>query len=70
MELNRLLPLRILTDSSAARGIVMRSGVGRVKHLEVKCLWIQAREAEGDLKCVKVLRLQNCADILTHHFRC
>ena len=46
----------------------MRSGVGKVKHLDVKVLWIQEREEVGDLKCIKVPRLQNCADILTHHF--
>ena len=68
MELYKPLHLRILTDSSAARGIILRSGVGKVKHLDIKVLWIQEREARGDLQCVKVPRLQNCADLLTHHF--
>ena len=33
--------LDILTDSSAARGILARQGVGKVRHLEVKTLWVQ-----------------------------
>jgi len=33
--------LRVLMDSSAARGIFQRQGVGRVRHLEVKLLWVQ-----------------------------
>ena len=37
------IPLNVLTDSSAARGIIKRNGVGKVKHLEFKCLWIQER---------------------------
>ena len=39
-----------------------------MKHLDVKSLWIQEREAEGDLNIQKVPRLENCADLLTHHF--
>ena len=68
MELFISLPLRSLTDSSAARGIILRSGVGRAKHLDIKLLWIQERDVQGDLQCIKIPRLQNCSDLLTHHF--
>ena len=44
-ELYYPLPLEVLTDSSAARGIILRSGVGKVKHLDIKILWIQERES-------------------------
>ena len=67
-ECYRPIPLRVLTDSSAARGIILRNGVGKVKHLDVKVLWIQEREEVGNLKCIKVPRLQNCSDVLTHHY--
>ena len=60
--------LKLTTDSSAEKGIIKRNGVGKVKHLEVKCLWIQEREERGDLSCIKIPRLQNSADLLTHHF--
>ena len=62
------LPLRLLTDSSAARGIIQRQGCGKVKHLDVEALWIQERETLGDLTVVKVPRLENASDILTHHY--
>ena len=48
IELMAPLPLQLRTDSSAARGIIQRQGCGKVKHLDVKSLWIQEREAEGD----------------------
>ena len=67
-ELYTPMRLRVLTDSSAARGIVQRAGCGKVKHLDVKTLWLQEREANGDLETVKVPRLQNMSDLLTHHF--
>ena len=60
--------LELLTDSSAAKGIVMRNGAGRVKHLDIKSLWIQEREARGDLRVKKVPRLANWSDLLTHHW--
>ena len=58
----------LLTDSSAAKGIVMRQGAGKVKHLDIKSLWIQERENIGDLKVLKVPRLENWSDLLTHHW--
>ena len=61
------LPLQLLTNASAARGIVQRQGCGKVKHLDVKTLWIQERESNGDLSIVKIPRLQNMSDLLTHH---
>ena len=67
-ELYMPLELRLLTDSSAARGIVQRQGCGKVKHLDVKTLWIQERESSGDLTVVKVPRLENCSDLMTHHY--
>ena len=67
-ELYMPMTLRLLTDSSAARGIVQRAGCGKVKHLDVKSLWLQEREASGDLETVKIPRLENMADLLTHHY--
>ena len=67
-ELYMPLPLRLMTDSSAAKGIVQRQGCGKVKHLGVKSLWLQERESAGDLEVVKVPRIQNCSDLMTHHY--
>ena len=39
--------LELTTDASAARGVIMRQGVGKVRHLHVKQLWIQAQSLPG-----------------------
>ena len=68
IELYTPMSLVMMTDSSAARGIVQRQGCGKVKHLDVKTLWLQEREATGELTTNKVPRLENCSDLLTHHY--
>eukprot|EP00972_Heterocapsa_arctica_P014880 2191634-Heterocapsa_arctica.AAC.1 len=35
------VPLRIHSDSSAARAIVAHHGFGRLKHLAIRQLWLQ-----------------------------
>ena len=60
------LRLRTHADSSAARGILNRVGVGKLKHLEVKHLWVQDLVKTKQVESVKVSRLSNPSDILTH----
>ena len=67
-ELLHSVPLMIKTDASAVRGVVQRQGAGKVKHLEVRQLWIQEREANGQLQVVKVPRAVNWSDLMTHHW--
>ena len=55
------------TDSSAATSITARTGAGRVRHIEVRELWVQDRVAKGELKIVKVKGEDNVADGLTKH---
>ena len=57
--------IRVNTDSSAAKGIVMRKGLGKVRHIEVNQLWIQDRVAKGDIELCKVPGTENLADALT-----
>ena len=57
--------IRIMTDSSAAKSMVSRRGVGRVRHLDVKNLWVQERVARGDFTMKKVPGEKNLADPLT-----
>ena len=61
------MELNLSTDSSAARGIVQRQGVGRVKHLDIKTLWLQEREDVGGFAIIKIPRIGNWSDLLTHH---
>ena len=53
------------TDASAAIGIAMRRGVGKVRHIEVHQLWLQDRIGRGDIKVIKVEGSKNPADSLT-----
>ena len=53
-------------DASACKGMIMRAGRGRVKHLSTKQLWIQGAVEAWGMKVHKIPRNDNCADILTH----
>lgn len=57
--------IRLRMDSSAGRSVLLRRGVGRIRHLEVKVLWIQDETARGRLLIDKVPGDQNTADIGT-----
>ena len=61
------LHIEIATDSSAAKGIACRRGVGRVKHLETRCLWIQDQTSTGRVRVRKVPGESNTADLLTKY---
>ena len=67
-EIGLEVDFELLTDSSAAKGMIMRQGAGRVTHLDIKSLWIQEKEGQGDLKVLKIPRLENVSDLLTHHW--
>ena len=56
----------IYTDASMARQFVHRKGVGRMKHLEVRHLWLQDQLAKGAYTCRKIARSENPSDMLTH----
>ena len=52
----------IFTDTPGARQLVMKRGVGKVRHLGGKLLWVQSRE---DFKMVQVPTDSNMAGINT-----
>ena len=56
----------IFLDANACKGMILRRGAGKVKHLAVKQLWIQeALELHG-VKVRKIPREENVADAFTH----
>jgi hypothetical protein len=59
--------LRIHVDSSAAIGICKRTGVGKIRHLDTRLLWIQEAVRDGTLEVMKVLGTENPADLMTKH---
>ena len=54
------------TDASACRSMVLRSGVGRIKHLTTKQLWAQSAVVSYGVVIEKIPRAVNGADAFTH----
>ena len=52
-------------DSSAAKAITSMLGAGRVRHPEVRFLWLQEVTRNRQLQVVKIRRKANPADVLT-----
>ena len=59
------LSLRMHADSSAAKAIASRQGMGKIRHLEVRHLWLQQVVCDGKILLRKVAGKLNPADILT-----
>ena len=53
------------TDSSAAKSFISRRGLGRMKHLQIRDLWLQKEVAEGGIRVFKVPGDENPADLMT-----
>ena len=41
--------LELKTDASAARGVIIRQGVRKIRHLHIKQLWLQEKVARGEV---------------------
>ena len=61
------LPVRVWTDSTATRGICVRQGLGKLRHIDTKCLWIQQKVRGKSLELFKVRGEKNPADLFTKH---
>ena len=56
---------RLSMDSSAAKGIASRLGLGKVKHLHTQYLWVQERVSNGDFTLRKIWTDENPGDLMT-----
>ena len=52
------------TDSSAAKSFVSKRGLGRMRHLELRDLWLQREVGDGKVIVCKVPGLKNLADAM------
>ena len=59
--------VRVCTDSSACKGICGRTGLGKIKHLDVQLLWLQDAVRRDRVEMVKVRGDRNPADLMTKH---
>ena len=57
----------IYADSSAALAIAKRKGAGKLRHINISCLWIQERQGSKELELRKGLGTENPADLMTKH---
>jgi len=57
--------IRLLVDSSAAKSIASRTGLGKLRHLEIKFLWLQECVRRGKVVLSKVRGDINPADVFT-----
>ena len=57
--------LRVWTDSSAAKSITARTGMGKMRHVETQYFWVQRVVSLGLVKICKIPGESNPADILT-----
>jgi hypothetical protein len=64
-------PILLYADASAARAFASRRGVGKMRHLETRHLWLQSRVASREVVLGRVAGEDNPADLLTkyHHVR-
>ena len=58
---------RLHMDSTAARGIIDRQGLSKVRHLDVNLLWLQEQLARDRVPLLKVPGPENNADLMTKH---
>ena len=57
--------LVLKTDSEAAKSFVSRRGLGRMRHIEVRELWLQEEVRAGKVVVKKVAGSENPADLMT-----
>eukprot|EP00973_Karenia_brevis_P065117 9041399-Karenia_brevis.AAC.1 len=63
LELSNVVKLG--TDRSAAKSYVCRRGLGKMRHLEVREMWLQQEVHDGKLEVGKVPGESNPADLMT-----
>jgi hypothetical protein len=59
----------LYADASAALSIAKRQGAGKMRHINVKSLWLQEKSLQAILKYNKIRGEDNPADGLTKHVR-
>ena len=66
-DLGLKMAVRVWTDSTATMGICGRRGLGKLRHIDTQCLWIQQKVRRKEVELRKVLGEMNPADLFTKH---
>ena len=64
-DLGWKLGVRLWTDSKAGKGMVSRRGLGKMRHVEARYLWLQQAVKKKRLTLAKIWGKANPADHLT-----
>jgi len=64
-DLGYSFALRAGTDSSTAKSVAERRGVGKIRHLHTPLLWLQTKCSKGEIKISKVSNKVNWSDLAT-----
>ena len=59
--------VEIRVDATAGRGIALRRGAGRIRHIATPTLWVQKLTQDNKVKIVKIAGTANPADLGTKH---
>ena len=62
-------PSPLHADASAALGIAKRDGAGKLRHINVRSLWLQDKALKAEISFNKIKGENNPADGLTKHVR-
>jgi hypothetical protein len=68
-EIGFPVEIRVESDISSAIAANSRSGLGRMKHVETKYLWLQGLVRQKRISLLKVPTLENTPDIQTKHLK-
>ena len=66
-DLGRKVGIQLHIDALAAKGMIERKGLSKVRHLDVNVLWLQEQCARKILPVAKVPGEDNIADLMTKH---
>jgi hypothetical protein len=66
-DLGACVAALLKVDAKATIGMVHRTGLGKLRHVEVGNLWIQNAVKDGRIRVDKVLGSENIADLMTKH---
>ena len=61
------VPITLYTDSTAAKSFASRRGVGRMRHIETRALWLQEAVNRKEVLLKKVPGEENPADLMTKY---
>ena len=59
--------VRCFTDSNAAIGITKRLGLGKIRHMQTRYLWIQDLVTNGHVQICKINTHVNSTDLMTKY---